>query len=108
MEGDESLMESTAIYIRKIFQQDNHTFAIEWNDGQVDNYRLSELQKNCPCAGCVDEVTGQRIASKAKISSEVRATRISNVGRYAIRIHFTSGCSHGIYSFDKLKTMRNP
>jgi DUF971 family protein len=88
--------------IKNIEQKDAHSFSIEWNDGLVKEYRLSELQKRCPCAGCVDETTGEQILDPSSVSDDVRASRIVSVGRYAIRIFFTSGCSNGIYSFDFL------
>jgi ATP-binding protein involved in chromosome partitioning len=92
-----------AAYVSKIYQKDAYTFTIEWSDGRINHYRLSELQKQCPCAACVDEVTGKRLISKQEVDAFVQASRIINVGRYALRIEFTSGCSKGIYSFDELR-----
>ena len=90
------------LMIKRIEQKDAHSFLIEWSDGLVKAYRLSELQKKCPCAGCVDEATGERRLDAATVDEDVRASRIVSVGRYALRIFFTSGCSNGIYSFDFL------
>lgn len=92
-------------YVRKIWQKDNHHFAIEWTDGLNAEYRLSDLQKQCPCAKCVDEATGKRLLDEKTIYEDVRAIRIENVGRYALKIQFTSGCSSGIYSFEMLHKM---
>lgn len=103
MEGDDRSMTTVPYFARKIFQKDNVTFAIEWNDGVISDYRLSELQKRCPCANCVDERTGRRLVDEATIDEDVRAKRIVSVGRYALRIEYLSGCSTGIYSFDMLR-----
>lgn len=90
------------VLIRKISQKDNHTFTIEWSDGAVNDYRLSHLQRNCPCAGC--NVSDHKPANEnAAEKEDVRATRINSVGRYALRIQFSSGCSKGIYSFEMLR-----
>lgn len=89
--------------IRKIEQKNNHEFVIEWMDGKVSEYRLSELQKRCPCAMCVDETTGKRLIGEKQVDPQVRARKIQSVGRYALRVDFTSGCSTGIYSFDTLR-----
>lgn len=101
------LAEGTALSpgVQKIFQQDNFTLAIAWEDGTVKSYRLSELQKSCPCAGCVDESTGKRTTSSNQVQPDVRAVKIASVGRYGLRIQFTSGCSSGIYGFDVLQKM---
>lgn len=91
------------IRIRQIVQEDNHTFFIEWSDGAKNSFRLSDLQKKCPCAGCSDEISGLRRKEAPPVEPFVKAKKIMSVGRYAIRIEFTSGCSHGIYSFDFLR-----
>lgn len=93
----------TTYRIEEIVQKDNHTFTIKWTDGIVQDYRLSELQKECPCANCVDENSGTRIVQPEMIDPLVKAKKIYSVGRYAIRIDFTSGCSLGIYSYDDLR-----
>lgn len=96
-------MNPTPVYIKKIIQKDNYTFTIEWNDGISNDYRLSLLQKNCPCANCTDEITGKRMSAVTTVLDDVRAVRINSVGRYAMRIQFTFGCSAGIYSYDMLR-----
>lgn len=85
------------VLVKAIHQVDNHCFAIHWSDDLQDIYRLSELQGNCPCAGCVDE------AKRKQVQENVRAVTIRNVGRYALQIQFTSGCSSGVYSFELLR-----
>ncbi len=94
-----------AAYVSKIYQKDAHTFTIEWSDGRISHYRLSDLQRQCPCAACVDEITGKRLIHKQDVDDHVQCVRIQNVGRYALRIDFTSGCSKGIYSFDDLRKL---
>jgi ATP-binding protein involved in chromosome partitioning len=83
--------------IKKIAPKDAHAFWIEWNDGKRSEYRLSELQKHCPCAQCAE--------TKPAVDPEVKATGIVSVGRYALRVEFTSGCASGIYSYDLLRGM---
>lgn len=94
-----------ALGICKIFQKNNHNFVIEWSDGVAKEYRLSDLQQRCPCANCVDELTGKRKRDEKSVQDDVRAIRIVSVGRYALKIHFSSGCSTGIYSFDMLREL---
>lgn len=93
----------TALQIKEIRQKDNYHFSIEWTDGKVIDYRLSDLQKMCPCANCVDESTGVRKTNAKFVDEQVKAVKIASVGRYAIRIDFTSGCSMGIYNFEDLR-----
>lgn len=95
-------MKAPAVGVRKIEQIDNHRFEVEWSDGRIKRYRLSDLQKECPCALCVDESTGERSANGKAVKDDVRAHRLFSVGRYAVRVEFTSGCSTGIYSYEFL------
>lgn len=91
--------------IKKIKQIDNYHFEIEWSDGIKASYRLSNLQNCCPCASCVDEMTLERKASTPPADKNVRAKTIQSIGRYAIKIDFTSGCSSGIYSYQLLREL---
>jgi len=64
-------------------------------DGKWRSVSLHEIQKKCPCAQC----------EKGKIcQKEVSLLEFSLVGRYAIKIQFSSGCSQGIYPFSLIKT----
>lgn len=93
----------SSYYIRKISQVDNTTLMIDWNDGISCQYKLSYLQKNCPCAGCNDE---NKNPSSLNIPEDRRAKKIISVGNYAIRIFFDGGCQHGIYTFDYLRNLK--
>jgi DUF971 family protein len=98
-------MKQPPVLIKKIYQKDNETFVIEWSDHLISDYRLSDLQQNCPCAQCYDPVTCKRINKAPNLDKNVRGVRIVNVGRYALRILFNSGCSKGIYSFAMLRQL---
>lgn len=92
-------MKQPPLQIKKITQLDNYTFGILWNDGTEQKYRLSGVQKKCPCAQCNVE------GAKLVVDDNVRAANISSVGRYAMKIQFTSGCTKGIYTFPLLRDM---
>jgi DUF971 family protein len=87
--------------VKKITQVDNHSFEILWGDGSLLKYFLRDLQDKCPCASCVD---GPKNVSATR---DVRAVNITNVGRYALRIQFLTGCSQGIFGFDMLRGKLN-
>lgn len=91
---------SNSVSLKKLEQKSQHTFSIEWMDGEISEYRLSDLQEKCPCAGC-KELSGQ-----VAIDKDVSALEIHSVGRYALRIQFTSGCSKGIYEYEMLRKMK--
>lgn len=89
--------------VKSISQKDRYSFTIEWHDGLISEYRLSQLQKHCPCITCREK----RFSNEPiKVHQNVMALRVANVGRYALRVNFTSGCSNGIYSFALLRRIK--
>lgn len=89
-------MNPSPILVNAIYQKDEYRFTIEWSDGKISHYRLSDLQRQCTCARC-------RLAVCPAVDEHVKAVLITSVGRYALRIEFTSGCNRGIYSFEFLR-----
>lgn len=55
-------------------------------------FRLSEIQKACPCENCKDN-------PHKRVDEDVFCRRIFSVGCYALAIEFTSGCSNGVYPY---------
>lgn len=94
---------SLQLLVKKVWQPDSHHLQIEWSDGVKQLFSLSALQKQCPCAGCVDENTGERKTLPTPVHDEVTAFSVSNVGRYALKIQYSSGCSTGLYSYQFLR-----
>ncbi len=94
------------LFLRRIWQKDNYTFSIQWDDESIQDFRLSDLQRSCPCAHCTDELTGKRLINHEMIADDVKAVFIRSVGRYGLKIQFTSGCSTGIYTFDRLRNKK--
>lgn len=84
--------------IEAIVQKDNYTFSIKWKDGLTQIFHLNNLQKCCPCAGCAEKKHEQREAHPT-----LTAKRLQSIGRYAIKIEFSEGCSSGIYDYDLLR-----
>ncbi|MEI8124160.1 MAG: DUF971 domain-containing protein [Parachlamydiaceae bacterium] len=100
-------MKNPPVLIKSIKQKDNHVFTVDWSDNISKEYRLSSLQKNCPCAKCYDPTSGKQLTSGADLDVNVRAAQIKSVGRYALKIQFSSGCSRGIYSYAMLRSLES-
>ncbi len=85
------------VCVRALRQIDAQIFEITWTDERKDFFSLEQLQKNCPCRACSSE--------EKLVDPDLSAKKIMNVGRYALRIDFTSGCSKGIYTFAFLRSL---
>ena len=89
----------------EIGRANQHDVKIRWQDGHVSVYPARELRLNCPCAGCVDEVTGQRRLIAGSVPEDVKPLSIQLVGRYAITIPWSDGHHTGIYAFELLRKL---
>ena len=84
------------IAIHELIQKDRCHFEIKWSDEKVQLFKLSDIQRVCPCASCKER-------EKKVINPDVSAIKLMQVGAYAIKIKFTEGCSQGIYPFTLLR-----
>ena len=82
-----------------------HDVNIAWQDGHVSIYPARALRLTCPCAGCVDEVTGNIRLIATTIPDDVHPLTIHPVGRYAVSIQWSDGHRTGIYAFDYLRKL---
>jgi len=89
----------------EIGRANQHDVKVTWSDGHVSVYPARDLRLKCPCAGCVDEVTGHVRLIASSIAETVRPVKIDLVGRYAISITWSDGHNTGIYSFEKLRAL---
>ncbi len=94
-----------AFGVQEIWQIDERTFGIVWTDRVQQKFDVVELRKQCPCAVCVDEMTGKRKLDVGAVSDSVRPKKVESVGRYALKIDFNDNHTTGIYSFDSLRRM---
>ena len=79
---------------------------VQWDDGKESRFAPRWLRARCPCAGCVDEWSGQRTVGEAQVKPDIRANNLEAVGRYAVRIDWSDGHNSGIWSWDYLLEMR--
>lgn len=89
----------------KLEKVDEKTLRIEWSDGLRSDYPVRLLRQLCPCAGCVDEVTGERTLDPDAVPADVKPLQIQPVGKYALGIRWSDGHDTGIYSFDLLRNI---
>ena len=87
----------------EIGRANQHDVRIKWQDGHESVYPARELRMSCPCAGCVDEVTGQMRVIATSVPHNVHPLKIDLIGRYAISIQWSDVHSTGIYPFDYLR-----
>ena len=80
-------------------------FEIAWSDGHASVYSAAQLRKECRCAACVDETTGEKNLDPASIPDALAIVRADLTGNYAITFAFSDGHGSGIYSFETLRAI---
>lgn len=82
---------------------DETKLRIVWKDGVESEYVPRYLRQLCPCAGCVDEMTGIRTLDPDSVGEGVYPTAIHYVGRYALQLVWSDGHDTGFYTFEYLR-----
>lgn len=82
---------------------DSLRLQIRWADGHLSEYEPLLLRLRCPCAGCVEEMTGRPLLDPAQVDPGVYPLEIEHVGRYALRFQWSDGHATGIYPYDLLR-----
>ena len=91
---------------REIAPTDDGTrLRIVWDDDVAAEYTPRALRLLCPCAACVDEMTGVRTLRPEDVSEGVYPQAIHYVGRYALQFHWSDGHATGIYPFEYLRKL---
>lgn len=89
----------------QIVEESTSELSITWSDDTETKYNAAQLRRVCPCAGCRDEWTGEKILDADSIPDDLTFGHISIVGRYALNFHFSDAHETGIYSFAYLKSL---
>ena len=76
---------------------------IRWADGHETVYPARRLRLMCPCADCVDEVSGVRTLDPETVPEDIRALAARLVGRYGVEFDWSDGHGTGIYTFETLR-----
>jgi hypothetical protein len=85
-------------------QRGCHASPHPWADGHVSDSPPASAVA-CPCAGCVDEMTGRRILREEDVADDVHPLAIEYVGRYALRFDWSDGHGTGIFPFEYLRRL---
>ena len=87
---------------------DGHTLIIKWQDNVEHVLSSFHVRGMCPCAHCVDEITGERLIKDGDIPANVKILESAPVGRYGVRFSFddpSPGAGAGIYTFTFLRKL---
>ena len=83
--------------------------AIEWTAGAPEKlYPARALRLACPCAACVEEMSGRALLDPGTIPADIRPQSVSLVGAYGLKVIWSDGHATGIYTFEHLRALSPP
>jgi len=63
------------------------------------------LRNHCPCASCINEITGEKILDPTTIAETIQAIDYIEVGNYAIQFLWDDTHYTGIYTYEYLEKL---
>jgi DUF971 family protein len=78
---------------------------VVWRDGRVDLHNYHTLRCECQCAGCIHEITHERLLDPRDVPRDIQIDDMSHVGNYAIKIRWSDGHDTGLYTWDLLRRL---
>jgi len=77
---------------------------VEWDtEGHRALYPSRILRLQCPCAECVEEMSGRSLLDPGTVPADIHPLEVRLVGAYGLRIRWSDGHGTGIYTFDRLR-----
>jgi ATP-binding protein involved in chromosome partitioning len=61
------------------------------------------LRLACPCAECVEEMSGAPLLDPARVPLDVRPAHLELVGSYALRVRWSDGHGTGLFTWEALR-----
>jgi len=86
-------------------RRDARTLSVLWEDGRCDDFDVRDLRLACPCALCVEEMSGRPVLDPQSVLPDVAPHTISSAGNYAIIFRWNDGHSTGIYPATHLRAL---
>jgi DUF971 family protein len=85
-------------------RQQEGVLELQWSHG---TYRLPFrfLRGRCPCASCVNEVTGVRMVDVEDVPLAVAPANIQFSGNYAIKISWNDRHDTGLFTWEYLELL---
>jgi ATP-binding protein involved in chromosome partitioning len=90
---------------REIGRANEHDVRVTWSDNSETIFPARKLRLACPCAECVEEMTGRVMVRDSDVPQDVHPLSLHAVGRYAIQVDWSDGHNAGIYTWERLQAL---
>lgn len=91
------------VVVPKAIRRHPDGLEVTWPDAAATAwYAARALRLACPCAACVDEMSGRPILDPATVPDDVAPLQVELVGAYGLKVRWSDGHGTGIYTFQAL------
>ncbi len=80
----------------------DRVFEITWPEGLTVQIPFRYLRGRCPCAGCVNEFTNERMVDVKDIPEGIDLEAAQLTGNYAVKIRWNDQHDTGLYTWEHL------
>lgn len=84
---------------------DSQEITITWPDDTTTVVNNFALRASCPCALCVNEMTGKKILKEADVRPDIAPETLRVVGNYALQVSWNDGHDSGLFSWEHLRNV---
>ncbi len=85
--------------------RDRGVLEITWPDAPPVDLSFFDVRCACPCAVCIDEITGAALLRPETVPKDIAPTELGYSGHYALRITWSDGHASGLYTWDRLRAL---
>jgi len=86
-------------------EMEQGTIRVRWPDGYEATLSNHDLRCACPCAMCVDEMSGERTLEPTSVPRDIAVEDAQPLGNYAVAFTWSDGHATGIYAWDYLRSL---
>ena len=83
----------------KLIRAEN-VLVLEWEPGHPVRFPALTLRCECQCAGCVDEITHERILDVDSVPRDIAIHHAQLVGNYSMKLTYSDGHDTGLYTWE--------
>jgi len=78
---------------------DDKNIQLKWEDGREQTVSNFILRLNSQDALSINEITGEKLIKEEDIPNDIKATKVTPLGNYALGIEWSDGHKAGIYTY---------
>lgn len=86
-------------------ERDRRTLVVTWSDFVTTEVGFRNMRGACPCASCVNELTGERMVGPEDVPADVAPLALELAGNYALRVRWSDGHDTGLYRWELLRSL---